>query len=106
MKGIIQFTITKGDRYFVAQGVDLPIVTQGETLDELTHNIREAVDLALENENASEFGLTPTPSVLVNFEHALMIDIQPLMHFVFTRCLVNFVEGFMLFGRNKLNDLR
>lgn len=48
MKQILQFHIEKGDNYYVAQGVDLPIVTQAKTLDELSHNIREAVDLALE----------------------------------------------------------
>ena len=43
MKKIIQFHIYKGDKHYVAQGVDLPVVTQGETLDELAKNIQEAV---------------------------------------------------------------
>ncbi|MBI5400660.1 MAG: hypothetical protein HZB12_00885 [Candidatus Yonathbacteria bacterium] len=51
MKQILQFHIEKGDNYYVAQGVDLPIVTQAKTLDELSYNIREAVDLALEGED-------------------------------------------------------
>lgn len=45
MKHIIQFHISKGDKYYVAQGVDLPVITQGKTLDELTENIKEAVEL-------------------------------------------------------------
>ena len=48
MKKIIQFHIHKGDTHYIAQGIDLPIVTQGKTLDELTKNIQEAVDLQLE----------------------------------------------------------
>lgn len=48
MKNIIQFYINKGEKYYVAQGVDLPIVTQGKTLDELMKNIKEAVELHLE----------------------------------------------------------
>ena len=42
---IIQFQISKGERYYVAQAADLPIVTQAKTLDELTENIREATEL-------------------------------------------------------------
>ena len=47
MKNIIQFYINKGENYYVAQGVDLPVVTQGKTLDELMKNIKEAVELHL-----------------------------------------------------------
>lgn len=68
MKSIIQFTIQKGDKYYVAQGVELPIVTQGKTLDELTKNINEAVSLHLEGEDLAGLGLVKKPSVLVNFE--------------------------------------
>ena len=68
MKRIIQFHINKGDKYYVAQGIDLPIVTQGKTLDELTENINEAVELQLEGENPADFDIAPKPSVLVNFE--------------------------------------
>lgn len=68
MKSIIQFIIQKGEKYYVAQGVELPIVTQGKTLDELTRNINEAVALHLEGEDLAELGLVEKPSVLVNFE--------------------------------------
>lgn len=68
MKHIIQFQIQKGDNYFVATGVDLPIVTQGKTLDELVKNIREAVDLHLEGENLADFGLAEKPHIMVNME--------------------------------------
>ncbi len=68
MKNIIQFHISKGDTYYVAQGIDLPIITQGKTLDELVKNIQEAVDLQLEGENPADFDLAPRPSVLLNLE--------------------------------------
>ena len=45
MKHIIQFHICKGERQYVAEGVDLPVVTQGKTLDELVVNIQEAVNV-------------------------------------------------------------
>ncbi|MBU1091842.1 type II toxin-antitoxin system HicB family antitoxin [Patescibacteria group bacterium] len=68
MKKIIQFNISKGEKYYVAQGINLPIVTQGKTLDELTKNLKEAVDLQLEGEKLSSFGLDPRPSILASLE--------------------------------------
>ena len=68
MKRIIQFHISKGDKYYTAEGIDLPIVTQGKTLDELAENIREAVDLHLKGENPADFNIAPNPSVLMSFE--------------------------------------
>ncbi|KKT29658.1 hypothetical protein A3G55_01000 [Candidatus Giovannonibacteria bacterium RIFCSPLOWO2_12_FULL_44_25] len=70
MKKIIQFHIYKGDKYYVAQGVDLPVVTQGKTLDELAKNIEEAVGLHLEGEDLSAYDLAPKPSILANLELA------------------------------------
>ncbi len=68
MKSILQFQVSESDGGYVAEGVSVPIVTQGETLDELTANIREAVELFFEGENLSELGFAAIPSVLVNFE--------------------------------------
>ena len=68
MKNIIQFHIYKGEKYYVAEGIDLPIVTQGKTLDKLALNIKEAVELQLEEKNFAEFDLSSKPSVLLNFE--------------------------------------
>lgn len=68
MKKLIQFHIYKGEKYYVAESADLPVVTQGRTLDELLKNIREAVSLELEGESLEDFDLAPEPSVLVNLE--------------------------------------
>jgi predicted RNase H-like HicB family nuclease len=68
MKNIIQFQISESDDGYVAEGVSVPIVTQGDTLDELTANIREAVGLYVEGEDLAELGFVAKPSVLVNFE--------------------------------------
>jgi hypothetical protein len=45
MKRTIQVRISRGDRQFVAECLDLPVVTQAVTLDELAFNIREAIGL-------------------------------------------------------------
>ena len=51
MKRTIQVRISRGDRQFVAECLDLPVVTQAATLDELAANIREAIGLHLEGED-------------------------------------------------------
>ena len=68
MKHIIQFRILKGENMYVGEGLDLPIVTQGKTIDEVVNNLREALALHLEGENLADLGLAPRPSALVNFE--------------------------------------
>ena len=68
MRGIIQFQIYKGDKQYVASGVDVAIVTQAKTLDKLAQNIKEAVTLHFEGEDLKKMGFTQSPSVLMNFE--------------------------------------
>lgn len=68
MKHIIQFKIYKGENRYVGECVDLPIVTQGDTIDEVTANIKEALDLHLQDEDLVQLDIAPHPSVLVNFE--------------------------------------
>ena len=68
MKKIIQVKIYKGEKYYVAECVDLPVVSQGKTVDEAAANVREAIDLHLEGENLEEWDILPDFSILVNFE--------------------------------------
>lgn len=75
MKHIIQFHIFKGEKYYIAQGIDLPVVTQAKTLDELIKNLKEAIELQLEGENLADFDLAPEPSVLANLELAANIHV-------------------------------
>lgn len=53
---------------YVAECVEIPVVTQGVTLDEVSANLREAVALHLEGEDLAEIGLAPAPSIVVTFE--------------------------------------
>jgi predicted RNase H-like HicB family nuclease len=68
MKKIIQTHIYKGEKYYIAECLDLPVVTQGKTLDELVINLKEAIALTLEGENPADFDLSVNPSILMNFE--------------------------------------
>lgn len=42
---------------YVAECVEIPVVTQGATLDEVTANLKEAVELQIEGEDATQRGL-------------------------------------------------
>jgi predicted RNase H-like HicB family nuclease len=53
---------------YVAECLEIPVVTQGATLDETVVNLREAVQLHLEGENLSQLGLTANPTLLVTME--------------------------------------
>ena len=68
MKKIIQFRISRGEHLYVAEGVDLPVVTQGNTLDEVMENLKEAIEVHLEGENLADLDLVQEPSVLISFE--------------------------------------
>jgi predicted RNase H-like HicB family nuclease len=52
---------------YVAECLEIPVVTQGVTLDEVTRNLREAVELHLEGEDPAELGLAPSSGILVTF---------------------------------------
>lgn len=53
---------------YVAECIELAVVTQGHTLDEVSQNLAEAVSLHLDDEDPSEFGLVAHPSLSVTFE--------------------------------------
>ena len=71
MKNIIQFSILEGNKMYTAEGMNVPIVTQGKTFEELKKNIVEAVELYFEGEDPVSLGFGVTPSILTNLELSL-----------------------------------
>lgn len=66
---IIQAVIYPGEEGgYVAECLNLAVVTQGKTLDETVQNLREAISLHLEGEDPGEMGLVSNPPVLVTKE--------------------------------------
>jgi predicted RNase H-like HicB family nuclease len=53
---------------YVAECVEIAVVTQGRTLDETMRNLREAVALHLDGEDLAEFGLAPNPAAARNMK--------------------------------------
>ncbi|PXF50642.1 MAG: hypothetical protein C4B56_08635 [Candidatus Methanophagaceae archaeon] len=68
MKKIVIVKVYKGEKYYIAECVDLPVVTQGKTLDEVVENVKEAIALHLEGEDMKEWDILPDYSILVNLE--------------------------------------
>lgn len=68
MKSIIQFKISQSEGTYIAEGVDLAIVTDAPTLDALVVNITDAVELYFKDENILELEFSPNPSILLNYE--------------------------------------
>jgi len=53
---------------YVAECLEVSVVTQGDTLDEVVANLKEAIALHLEGENLADLGLAPNPTVVVTME--------------------------------------
>ncbi|MGC9946359.1 MAG: type II toxin-antitoxin system HicB family antitoxin [Bryobacteraceae bacterium] len=68
MKRTIQVRISRGDQKYLAECLDLPVVTEAATLDELAANIREAISLHLEGEDFAAMGLSDDPTILATME--------------------------------------
>ena len=64
----VKALVRKGEDQYVAECVEIAVVTQGRTLDETLANLREAVALHLEGEDLTEFGLAANPTILVTME--------------------------------------
>ena len=75
MQYTIKAFIRKGEKYYVAECLEINVVTQGKTLDETIANLKEAVTLHLEGENLSELGLAPNPTLLVTIELEPIVNV-------------------------------
>ena len=65
----IKAVIRRGEELgYVAVCVEIAAVAQGETLDEVTQNLREATALYLEGEDLASLGLAPNPTLVVTME--------------------------------------
>jgi len=53
---------------YAAECLEIPVVTQGKTLDEVTRNLQEAVALHLADEDLAALGLSSNPTVVVTME--------------------------------------
>lgn len=67
--------IKYGKKSYVAECVEIAVVTQGKALDETIANLREAVALHLEGEDLSELDIVPNPTLIVTMEVEPLADV-------------------------------
>ena len=68
MRRSVKVYISQSDGYFVAECLEINVVTQGKTLDETIANVQEAVALFLDGEDPADFDLVPHPTLLITLE--------------------------------------
>lgn len=59
---------------YVAECLEVAVVSQGRTLDELVTNLREALALHLEGGDAAVLGLAQNPRLVITYETPLSVD--------------------------------
>lgn len=64
----IKAVVRHGEHRYVAECLEISVVTEGDTLEETLSNLREAVGLHLEGEDLESLGLAPDPTILVTIE--------------------------------------
>jgi predicted RNase H-like HicB family nuclease len=60
--------LSRSGSWFVGECLELPVVTQGRTLDETVANLKEGIALHLEGEDLSALGLTAAPRLMLTYE--------------------------------------
>ena len=65
IKAIIRYGEQSG---YVADCLEILVVTQAATLDEITQNLQEAVQLHIEGEDLEELGLYRNPTIIVTMD--------------------------------------
>lgn len=64
----IHAVIQKDGEVYVVECLELPVVTQGSSLDEAVENLREALALHLEGEDLNGLGIVEHPDVQISYE--------------------------------------
>lgn len=67
----IHGVLSRSAGHFVAECLEIAVVTQGRTLDETIANLKEAIALHLDGEDSASLGLAPSPRLVVTYETAL-----------------------------------
>ena len=64
----VHAVVTRERSWYVAECLEIAVVTQGRTLDELVANLREAIDLHLEGEDPGSLAVVPRPRISLTYE--------------------------------------
>jgi predicted RNase H-like HicB family nuclease len=67
-RDVIHAVIVKDTGFFVVDCLEVPVVTQGRSIDEALANLREAIALHLEGEDIAALGFTAVRRIHVSYE--------------------------------------
>jgi predicted RNase H-like HicB family nuclease len=70
----VHVVVTRDRDWYTAECLEVAVVTQGRTLDELVANLKEAVTLHLEGEEPAHIGVVPGPRISLTYEVKDRID--------------------------------
>ena len=70
----IHVVVRRSAGYYFAESLELALVTQARSLDELLRNLKQAVRLHLEGEDPAVFGLSASPRIALTYEESLPGD--------------------------------
>ncbi len=67
----IHVAVHRSEGFYVAECLELALVTQARSLDELLANLREAIGLHLEGEETDALGIVRSPRLALTYEEFL-----------------------------------
>jgi predicted RNase H-like HicB family nuclease len=76
LRDTIHVVVHRSSGVYVGEGLEIAVVSQGRSLDELVANMRAAITLHLEGEDLSGLGLARNPRIAVTFEEAVFADAE------------------------------
>ena len=68
VRDTVHAVVTESEGWYVAECLELAVVTQARSCDDLLANLREALALHLEGEDPAWLGLTSAPRLSVSYE--------------------------------------
>src|SRR5215475_5923820 len=74
VRDTIHAVLTQDEHHYVAECLEIAVVTQGRTADEVLANLLEAIALHLEGEDLRSLGLAAAPRLLVSLEIPVRLD--------------------------------
>lgn len=70
VQSTVHAVVTASEGAYVAECLEVAVLAQGRSLDEVVANLHDALTLHMEGEDPAEFGLTSEPKLVVSYETA------------------------------------
>lgn len=68
LRPAIHAVVEESEGWYVAECLETAVITQGRSLDETLTNLRDALELQLDDEELARLGLAPAPRLVVSYE--------------------------------------